>query len=344
VSHAENDSFILANRLLKAGVEAYWLKTGLSGDSAFGPGTLYIPSSAAAKPIVEKSAPELGLRVKSAASAPSGTKLRLAPMRIALWDRYGGSMPSGWTRWLLEHFEFPFDVVYPQQIDAGKLREKYDAIIFVTSAIPRPGAPANELAAGEIGVTAEPKPEEIPEEYRSHLGKITADKSIAPLKEFLEKGGTILTIGTSTNLAYHLGLPVRSALTELLRDGKERPLPSDKYYIPGSIMRASLDNTQPVAWGMPKESDVYVDSSPVFRLAPDAPSKRVLPLVWFADDKPLRSGWAWGQQYLREGIAAFSADVGSGHLYAFGPEITFRAQTHGTFKFLFNGLFLSTAK
>ena len=23
-----------------------------------------------------------------------------------LWDRYGGSMPSGWTRWILEQFEF----------------------------------------------------------------------------------------------------------------------------------------------------------------------------------------------------------------------------------------------
>jgi len=28
-------------------------------------------------------------------------------------------------------------------------------------------------------------------------------------------------------------------------------------------------------------------------------------------------------------------------VFAFGPEITFRAQPHGTFKFLFNGIYLA---
>jgi hypothetical protein len=36
--------------------------------------------------------------------------------------------------------------------------------------------------------------------------------------------------------------------------------------------------------------------------------------------------------------------VGKGHVYLFGPEITFRAQPHGTFKFLFNGIYLSVAR
>ena len=39
--------------------------------------------------------------------------MKLKPVRIGLWDQYGGSMPSGWTRWLLEQYEFPFEVVYP---------------------------------------------------------------------------------------------------------------------------------------------------------------------------------------------------------------------------------------
>jgi hypothetical protein len=62
------------------------------------------------------------------------------------------------------------------------------------------------------------------------------------------------------------------------------------------------------------------------------------PLAWFPNSKPLRSGWAWGQAYLEGGVTAFEAKVGAGKLYAFGPEITFRAQTHGTFKMLFNQL------
>jgi hypothetical protein len=61
--------------------------------------------------------------------------------------------------------------------------------------------------------------------------------------------------------------------------------------------------------------------------------------MWFDSDRPLRSGWAWGQNYLEGGTTAFEATVGQGKVYAFGPEITFRAQPYGTFKFLFNGIY-----
>jgi hypothetical protein len=88
------------------------------------------------------------------------------------------------------------------------------------------------------------------------------------------------------------------------------------------------------------QADVYFDASPVFNITPDANSKgTVKPIAWFPNNKPLRSGWAWGQAYLQDGVAAFVATVGQGKLYAFGPEITFRAQTHGTFKLLFNELY-----
>jgi hypothetical protein len=91
---------------------------------------------------------------------------------------------------------------------------------------------------------------------------------------------------------------------------------------------------------MASEADIYFDNSPVFNVAPDAIAKGdVTPLIWFASEKPLRSGWAWGQEYLQGGVTAFSAPVGKGTLYAFGPEIAFRSQTHGTFKFLFNQLY-----
>jgi hypothetical protein len=44
---------------------------------------------------------------------------------------------------------------------------------------------------------------------------------------------------------------------------------------------------------------------------------------------------------LSGGLAAAQASVGRGTLYLFGPEILFRAQPHGTFKFLFNGIHLA---
>lgn len=51
---------------------------------------------------------------------------------------------------------------------------------------------------------------------------------------------------------------------------------------------------------------------------------------------PLRSGWAWGGEYIKGGVAAFQAPVGKGMLYAYGPEVAFRAQSHATYKWLFN--------
>ncbi len=330
-----NYSFIAVNDLLKSGVDVYRLPGGASGKDA---GVFYVPASAKAKQLLEKSSKDLGIQVEGLAKKPTGAMTKVAPMRIALWDTYGGSMPSGWVRWLMEQYHFPMDVIYSQQVDAGDLNKKYDAIVFVTRAIPAKRAEA----AGEYGGyrMPEPKKEDIPAEFQPWMGSITAEKSIPQLKKFLENGGKVITIGTSTNLAYHLDLPVKSALTEMTAGGTERALPNEKYFIPGSVLQVTLDSTQSATYGMPTLTDVYFDSSPVFKIAPEAIAKgTVKPLAWFATNRPLRSGWAWGQSYLQDGVAAFEAPIGKGKLYAFGPEITFRTQAQGTFKLLFNQLY-----
>lgn len=327
-----NNGFIAINDLLKAGVEVYRIPSGKEGLIA---GTFFVPGGAQARVLLSRAANDLGIKVTAASKKPSGIK-KIVPARIALWDTYGGSIPSGWLRWLMEQYHFPYEVIYSSQIDSGDLKKKYDVIVFVSRAIP----PLTDADGNDVfRRSREPQSEEIPEQYRNRLGKITAEKSVPELKKFLEAGGNIVTIGTSTSLAYHLGLPVENALVQTDSTGKKRPLPGTKYYIPGSILRVSVDSTQLPAWGMPANCDVNFDNSPVFKLTSEAAKKGIKPLAWFASDKPLRSGWAWGQDYLKNGVAAFSAPVGSGKLYAFGPEITFRAQPHGTFKFLFNELY-----
>jgi hypothetical protein len=77
-----------------------------------------------------------GSLLHTVASKPSGPAFQIKPIRIALWDRYGGSMPSGWTRWIFEQFDFPFTVVYAPTLDAGDLASKFDVIVFVSGAIP----------------------------------------------------------------------------------------------------------------------------------------------------------------------------------------------------------------
>ncbi|HTE23185.1 M14 family metallopeptidase [Flavitalea sp.] len=329
-----NNSFIAVNDLLKAGIKVYRLPKGIAGNANAGPGTFFVPSSG--KTILQKASADLGIKITGVAKQPADA-VKVSQMRIGLWDTYGGSMPSGWVRWLMEQHHFPINLIYANEIDKGNLRDKYDVIVFVTGAIPAPGRGGN--ASGGFGGGRQPNRAEIPAEYQNTLGRITADTSIPQIKRFLEAGGSVVTIGSSTNLAYHLGVPVRNALTEM-NAGQERPLPGEKFYIPGSVLRVSIDSTQSAAWGMSVEADVYFDASPVFKLAPEAVVKgQVKPIAWFSSNKPLRSGWAWGQAYLEDGVAAFVASIGKGKLYAFGPEITFRGQTQGTFKFLFNELY-----
>jgi hypothetical protein len=78
-------------------------------------------------------------------------------------------------------------------------------------------------------------------------------------------------------------------------------------------------------------------------LGANATSSGVKAIAWFDSKTPLRSGWAWGQQYLDGGVAAIEAPLGKGRVLLFGPEILKRAQPHGTFKFLFNGIYCCRA-
>jgi hypothetical protein len=169
------------------------------------------------------------------------------------------------------------------------------------------------------------------------------EKTIPQLRRFLDEGGTIITLGSSTSLGYHLDLPISDALVEMTADRKESPLQIEKYFVPGSVLQVNVDTSNPLAYGLPEKLNVYFNRSPVFELEAESVFQKLKPVAWFDTDKPLLSGWAWGQHYLKGGIAVVEANVGEGKLFLFGPEITFRAQPHGTFKFLFNGIFYGTA-
>lgn len=330
VDHGTNASFVLTNRLIKAKAEAFWMADPVTVDGErMDAGALWIPATATSRPIVERAATDLGVTVHAVAAAPSGARRQVQPVRIGLYDQYGGLMPSGWTRWLFEQFEFPYDVVYPQTLDAGNLRAKYDVLVFTDGV---------RVGGGGGRGGAQPDAASIPAEYRGWLGRITSAKTIPELKRFVEAGGSIVTIGSATELAELLGVPVTNYLTEKGPDGSERPLPQEKFYVPGSLLRVQVDNTDPLAFGMGKEAIVDFDESPVFRLAPDAAARGTHAVATFQGKDVLKSGWAWGREYLDGGAAIVESSIGQGKVFLFGPEVAFRGQSHGTFKMLFNGL------
>ncbi len=322
VSHETNDSFILSNRLLKAGQAVYWQTAATrTGDADLAPGALWIPASAASRAIVQTAARDLGLTAYAVAQKPAGASLRLKPVRVGIVDRYGGNMPAGWTRWLMEQYEFDYSVVYPQRLDAGNLRKAYDVLVFAN----------NLLAAedpGEGGAPRQPKAEDIPAEFRPWLGELTREKTAPQIAAFLRRGGAVVAIGNSTRLAEMVGAPVRNILNGA--DGK--PLPRNSFYIPGSLLEVTVDNTQPLAFGAPARMNVFFERSPAF--AADAGARA----AWYPQGDVLRSGWAVGQDKLNGAGAVLDVAVGKGRLFLMGPEVAQRAQSHAAFKFLFNGL------
>ena len=335
-SHEVNDAFAAINRLQASGHEVYWLTSSLSAGGTTHPaGTFYVGNGDGAVEDLEWLAENAGVTFHGVAEAPDVDALRLRAPRIALWDTYGGSMPSGWIRWILEQFDYSdVELVFPQRLDAGGLSDDYDVIIFPQGAI------GSRFQFGGFGA---PNAEAIPEEYRDRLGQVSSEATMPALIEFLEDGGSIVTIGGSTNLGEGMGLPLED---HLVKDGQE--LGREDFYVPGSILEVTVDNSRLVSTGVPSKLAVSFNNSPVFdasALAADRDGANgVTPLAWFDSERPLISGWAWGQEYLRGGVTMAEARVGEGHLYLFGPLITRRAQPHGTFKFLFNAIALSAAE
>jgi hypothetical protein len=337
ISHKINNSFLVINRLLKAGADVYWLKT----PDAMGAGTIWVPASTTARGVLEKSAKDAGVPVTAVAKAPSGDAMKLKPIRIGLYDNYGGSMPSGWTRWLFEQYEFPFEVVYPAALDKGDLKSKFDVLVFTSGAINRGGTGGRGGGGGFGGAV---DPETVPAEYKERLGHMTDETTMPAIRKFVESGGSVVTIGSSTSIAEVFGLPVRSHLVEKGADGRDHALPGEKFYIPGSLLKVKIDNTNPLAYGMPETATVFYDNSPVFRMEPTSAMKKLNAVGWYSGTDVLESGWAWGQQYLDGGAAVAEATVGEGKVVLLGPEVNFRDQPHGTYKLLFNGLYYGSAK
>ncbi len=320
VSHEINNSFILSNRLLKAGQPVYWIKPGVkAAGRAFAPGALWVPASAESRAIVAKATAELGIDAYALGKAPAGDQIKLKPVRVGVVDKYGGVMSAGWTRWLMEQFEFDYQQVYPQRLDAGDLAKDFDVLVFANGVLDEPGGRGRP----------QPAAEDIPAEFRPWLGRITPEKTYPQIAAFMKAGGSVVAVGPSTALAQIVDAPVANALA----DAKGEPLPSKEFYIPGSLLEVAVDNTQPVAFGAPKTMDVYFERSPAFTL-----SDGVKAAAWYPQGDVLRSGWAMGQERLSGTAAVVDLKEGAGRLFLMGPEVTQRAQPHASFKFLFNAL------
>jgi hypothetical protein len=172
---------------------------------------------------------------------------------------------------------------------------------------------------------------EMPPEYAGGLEK----EGAAALKEFVEKGGTLVALASSSDYAIEeLTLPVRNGLGR-----------ASEFAIAGSLLRAEVAPDHPVTYGLPAEVAVFQDDALAFDTVPPGPEieRRVLATYPAASQDVLLSGWMRGPEAIARKAAAVALTYGKGKVVLLGFRAQHRAQTPGTFPFLFNALYWSTA-
>jgi Zinc carboxypeptidase len=256
----------------------------------------------------------LPLRVTNAGNddAPPSISSTVRPgLRLALYRSWTASMDEGWTRYLFDLARVPYTSLRDSDVRAGNLRPKFDVIVL-------PSMRLREIVEGR------PK-ESAPPEF---TGGIT-EAGVENLRRFVEEGGTLVCWDDSTEFAIkRLGLPVRNVL--------EGVRPAD-FYCPGSVLRIEVDNSNPLARGLSTRADAYFINGAAFEVT-DGERARVVARYAQSKDEVLRSGWLLGPQYLAGRAALVEATLGKGRVILFGFRPQHRAQTWGTFPFVFNAI------
>jgi hypothetical protein len=319
-----NDSFRAVNLLWDKGINVRRMDSLANG---LRPGDWLVP--AGSETALADVARQTGVDFNALKAEVKDGAHASARLRIGMYQRYrGGNMDEGWTRWLFEQWGFPFTQVYDAEIKQGNLNAKYDVFIFAddsTGAITgEPGGGGR--GEGRGGMSFGSIPNTTPPEYRSGIG---AD-GVAAIKDFVQKGGTLVTLGGATDFAItRLGLPVRNVVAGL---------DSKAFFCPGSTLRVTIDNTQPLGYGMPAAGLVLFHYSPAFDVIATDFNDRNQIIVRYANRNVERSGWLNGEKYIAGTTAMASIGYGQGRAVLIGFRTQNRAQTQGTYKFLFNAL------
>lgn len=310
-----NASFKAVNLLFDKGLAVRRVD---KASSALRPGDFIVDGGSAA--VLGEIANETGVDFKALDANVRQGVHDVKRMRIGMYHRYwGGNMDEGWTRFILEQFAFPYKSLMDDEIKKGDLNANYDVIILPNDSTgmimgdgptPRPGRPAPNY----------------PPEYKTGIG----EEGLEALKNFVTKGGTLVTLGAATAFGIEkFELSVRNVVKDL--DSKE-------FWCPGSTLKVKFANDHPLAYGMPSEGLALFWASPAFEITPSQHNERNEIIVRYADRDLLQSGWLLGEDHLAKKAGMVSAQYGEGAVVLIGFRTQNRAQTHGTFKLLFNAL------
>ncbi len=231
--------------------------------------------------------------------------------RIGLYRSYAATMDEGWTRWVFDNWKVPYTSLVDSAVRAGKLHDHFDVIVL-------PDESPRDIAEGLPQVR-------YPSPYPGGLGP----DGIQSLRQFVQDGGTLVALNDASRFAIQaLLLPVRNVL---------EGLPDEDFYAPGSIFRVDIDQSQPLAHGLPSETAVWFENGPAFDVLD---SSEVKVVARYPDDPKdvLLSGWVRHPERLAGRASLVEVRVGAGKVILFGFRPQYRGQSLATYPLLFNGL------
>lgn len=320
-----NDAFRAVNLLFDKNVPVRRVDRASAG---LRPGDFIVGAGSDA--VLEAVSRQTGVDFKPVSGPPAAAH-DARRLRIAMYQRYGGgNIDEGWTRLTLEQFGFPYTSIFDPEIKKAGLNAKYDVLIFPNDSTATitgepPAAGGRGGRGGAAGAAGGGRGSNTPPEYRTGLG---AD-GVKAIREFVEKGGTVVTLNGATAFAIErLGVGVRNVLAG--RTSKE-------FWCPGSTLNVTYDPADPIAYGMPANGLALFLNSPAFEVTAQDAQNYDVP-VRYADRQLLQSGWLVGEENLAHRAAVVSAKIGEGRVVLMGFPAQHRAQTHATYKLLFNAL------
>jgi hypothetical protein len=199
-------------------------------------------------------------------------------------------------------------------VQAGHLRSKFDSIVLA------------EMGTRQIVDGMQPG--SVPGRYAGGIG----DEGVEALREFVEQGGTLITLGNASQFAIdRFSLPVTNVVAGLR---------SDEFFCSGALLRTDVKE-HPVTAGMPPQADILFERNEVFDTKPGF--RGTVLASYISNRNPLRSGYLIGADKIEGKAAAIDAVLGQGHVILIGFRTQWRGQSHGTYKFLFNALYYNNS-
>ncbi len=317
VPSGSNVNSVLINKLQKQNIQVNW---NISKVNEFGEGSVFVPVNEASKKALNDLANELHLKISSMNLSDKSVLKELKKVRVGLYQSFAASMDEGWTRLLLENYQFDFKTMVNKDFKNKKIKDQFDLIIIpdMSGEIIKTGKPS-----GDNGRFYRPKPAE----YEGGIEK----EGLENLKNFVEKdGGYVITLGQACNFAIEdLGLKVTNVL---------KTVKPEEFYCPGSLVKMNVNNSHPIGYGFDPEVIGYLSNNIAFSTSvPYGEFDRSV-VARYPTSNLLKSGFLLGEDYLFRRASIVDVKQKKGHIILFGFKVQNRHQTFGTFKFLFNAI------